>query len=272
LTDNNNSDKLPYAKNALEAILKQWGRAYVFMSHQRRRASVSLVQPDIEHLLSDKGSFDKGKEARDFLFTNLFVDKMYRSAKVNKTVHEAIAASTAASKAAFPKKKFSGRFRDRDSEDSSYRGQSYGGASRPLGRGRGRGRSRGRPGRGVVAAWTSGTRRYLSDFSTKVNCFPQPKQFIIAKPEPIFEPLRANIPPQSPVCLVLEEESGFFANNWKIVTSDQWMLQTVSQVCLSILFLHSSKFPSLVRSLWMIRWLQCATRNLPICKPKVLYF
>jgi hypothetical protein len=86
LDNNNNSDNLLYAKNALEAILKQWVRDFAFMSHQRRRATVSLVQPDIEHLLSDKGSFDKGKETRDFLFTNLFVDKMYRSAKVDKTV------------------------------------------------------------------------------------------------------------------------------------------------------------------------------------------
>ena len=71
------------------------------MSYQRRRAEVNLVQPDIDHLLNDNGAFEKGKEAREFLFTELFVNQMFRSAKVDKTVHEAFATAAAAVKAVF---------------------------------------------------------------------------------------------------------------------------------------------------------------------------
>ena len=60
--NNNNSDNLLYAKNALEAILKQWGRAFAFMSHQRRRATVSLVQPDINTFSVTKGSLTRVKK------------------------------------------------------------------------------------------------------------------------------------------------------------------------------------------------------------------
>ena len=224
---NNNNENLSYAKNTLETILKQWGRAFAFMSHQRHRAVVNLVQPDIDHLLNDKGAFEKGKEDREFLFTELFVNKMYLSAKVDKTVHEAVATAAAAAKAALPKK-FVGQSRDRFNQDSSYRGQSSGGASRPSGRGgrgRGRERGRGRPNRGVGAAWTAGTRRYRS-FSllpTADNISPT------TKASPFAKPFRTSFVHSASSVSHVGGRVKFFANNWKIVTSDEWVLKTVSE-------------------------------------------
>jgi hypothetical protein len=53
---------------------------------------------------------------------------------------------------------------------------------------------------------------------------------------------------------VLEVESGFLPIIGKFLLVISGCFKQCQKVCLSILFLHPSKFPCLVQSLWMMRW------------------
>ena len=81
------------AKEAVQAVLQQWGRAFHHISQKRRRSVVSLVDPAYEFLLSAPSAYAPGKEAVEFLFTETFLESMLKEA-----TQDAILANSAAAR------------------------------------------------------------------------------------------------------------------------------------------------------------------------------
>jgi hypothetical protein len=79
-------------KNAAQAALQQWGRAYHHISQQRRRSVASLVDPTFEYLLSSPSNYVPGKEAVGLLFTDSFLQSMLKEATQDATLAGASAA------------------------------------------------------------------------------------------------------------------------------------------------------------------------------------
>jgi hypothetical protein len=53
-------------KRPVQAALQQWGRAFHYITKERRKAVIALAKPGSEYLLRDPKTFDSGKEARSF--------------------------------------------------------------------------------------------------------------------------------------------------------------------------------------------------------------
>ncbi|EFX71951.1 hypothetical protein DAPPUDRAFT_111201 [Daphnia pulex] len=62
-------DQVEAAKDSVRSALRQWARAWLQITKQRRRAVVDLVEPSFEFLLAGHDSFAAGAEAREKLFT-----------------------------------------------------------------------------------------------------------------------------------------------------------------------------------------------------------
>lgn len=60
------------AKDSIKSALRQWARAWLHVTKQRRRSVVNLVEPSYEFLLADQDAFAAGAEAREKLFTANF--------------------------------------------------------------------------------------------------------------------------------------------------------------------------------------------------------
>ena len=64
----------------MKSALRQWARAWLHVTKQRRRAVVDLVEPSFEFLLAGQDSFAAGAQAREKLFTEKFLESMLREA------------------------------------------------------------------------------------------------------------------------------------------------------------------------------------------------
>jgi hypothetical protein len=56
-------------KRPMQAALEQWGRAFFYITKERRSAAIALAESGTECLLRDPDAFESGKEARSFIFT-----------------------------------------------------------------------------------------------------------------------------------------------------------------------------------------------------------
>ena len=81
------------AKEAVQAVLQKWGRAFRHIPQKRRQSVVSLVDPAYDFLLSALSAYTPGKEAVEFLFTESFLESMLKEA-----TQDAILANSAAAR------------------------------------------------------------------------------------------------------------------------------------------------------------------------------
>lgn len=76
----------------MQGVLQQWGPTYNHITQKRIRSVVSLVDPAYEFLLSSPGAYTPGKEAVEFLFTELFLKSMLKEATQDSTLANSAAA------------------------------------------------------------------------------------------------------------------------------------------------------------------------------------
>ncbi|XP_059352815.1 uncharacterized protein LOC132088282 [Daphnia carinata] len=185
-------------RDAVEAALQQWGRAYLHVTRLRRQAVVTAVEPKGEFMLSDSDIFSVGKEARELLFTDKFLTAMLKEAKQDATLAQRDGLVAAARQPTTQRSTPRARrvAMERPAFVSSRTQRPALGAAR--GRGRGRMAQNGRGRAGLRNTWALG-QRYIIPFSSV------PHHFHVGG------------------------RLKFFAKNWKRITNDVWVLQTVSR-------------------------------------------
>ncbi len=87
-------------RRTVEASLQQWGRAYANITRLRREAFIKKVEPHFDFLLDEKSAFAEGKEARELLFTDVFLSRKLKEAQNDVTLVEADRAIAASDPAA----------------------------------------------------------------------------------------------------------------------------------------------------------------------------
>jgi hypothetical protein len=187
------------AREAVQAVLQQWGRAFHHISQKRRRSVVSLVDPTYDFLLSAPSAYTPGKEAVEFLFTETFLESMLKEA-----TQDSILASSAAAR----EKAKAGKKRETAHPSSSTRvlRPRRKEATHPFSDGRQRG-SAGVSRSATSRSWLSGGSRYVeSKIISRVNS---------SEPSGLVDRVGARL---------LD-----FAKNWKDVTNDSWVLESVSE-------------------------------------------
>ena len=56
---------------------------YAHVSSARRESAIYLVDPDLEHLLKEKGAIPEGKKGREWLFIDFFKDRRVQEARID---------------------------------------------------------------------------------------------------------------------------------------------------------------------------------------------
>ncbi|KAK4005777.1 hypothetical protein OUZ56_010854 [Daphnia magna] len=95
-------DNVESAKDSVRSALRQWARAWLHVTKQRRRAVVNLVEPSLEFLLAGQDSFAAGAEAREKLFTGKFLESMLKEATPDATLAQKDAVARPAGRAGRP--------------------------------------------------------------------------------------------------------------------------------------------------------------------------
>lgn len=212
------------ARRSVQAVLQQWGRAYLHITRRRREAAISITDPEAEYLLKNEEAFAAGKEARGLLFTDKFIESMLKDAQQDQTLArrdlfvEALGTVTTASATGVRGKKSHLRGPEPRPSFTSNRGNrsSATEVTRNVS-GRAGGGGRGRGGRGRRGsrnnAWTQGERRYVSDCPSIESVFikhpPGPERPVDC--EPVGARLRG------------------FASRWTEITDDHWSLMVVRE-------------------------------------------
>ncbi|KAK4004243.1 hypothetical protein OUZ56_005985 [Daphnia magna] len=99
------------AKTSVQAAIQQWGRTFFHITRKRRSAAIALAEPASEYLLRDPDTFESGKEARSFLFTEKYLQAMLTDASQDNTLAQAARVAAAAAAAIAPKAQNPRRFR-----------------------------------------------------------------------------------------------------------------------------------------------------------------
>ncbi|KZR99710.1 Uncharacterized protein APZ42_004326, partial [Daphnia magna] len=207
---------------------EQWGRAYFYITKERRSAVMSLTEPGAEYLLRDPDAFEGGKEARSFLFTEKYLQAMLTDASLDNTLAQAARAAAAATAARAPRRSSARRIRTdqphvvlqppRFETDRNSRG----------GRGaRSRRNDRGRDHR--PSAWSQGGRRYVFLNSRPLTPYcktalrPYPKSGRQRETFPVPVVIKGGEAP------IVASRLKVFAARWPLITSDHWVLKTVRE-------------------------------------------
>jgi hypothetical protein len=98
-------------RRTVEASLQQWGRAYANITRLRREAFIKKVEPHFEFLLDEKSAFAEGKEARELLFTDVFLSPKLKEVKNDVTLVEADRAIAASDPVALTRNRRNQSFR-----------------------------------------------------------------------------------------------------------------------------------------------------------------
>ncbi len=182
---------------SMQAALQQWGRAYAHISRKSREAVISATDTRVEYLLKDEAIFTSGKEAHEHLFTGDFLNLMLKKASQDETLARPDQAAAAASGGRRNPIRMVVYGHSTVNSASRDYGDDFQPASRS--RSRCRGDSRGGHGRGISRG------RYEISIA---NAF-------------VF-----------PAPLICNDEIGarlhLFSERWALVTSDPWVLDTMT--------------------------------------------
>ncbi|KAI9552596.1 hypothetical protein GHT06_020461 [Daphnia sinensis] len=69
------------AKDSVRSALRQWARAWLHVTYQRRRAVVDLMGPSFQFLLAGQDSFATEAESREKLFTGKILESMLKEGR-----------------------------------------------------------------------------------------------------------------------------------------------------------------------------------------------
>nr|CAH0110683.1 unnamed protein product [Daphnia galeata] len=98
-------------RRTAEASLQQWGRAYANFTRLRREAFIKKVEPHFKFLLDEQSAFAEGKEARELLFTDVFLSRKLKEAQNDVTLVEADRAIAASDLTALTRNRRNQNFR-----------------------------------------------------------------------------------------------------------------------------------------------------------------
>lgn len=98
-------------KRPVQAAIQQWGRAFFYITKERRSAVIALAEPVAEYLLRDPDAFEGGKEARFFLFTEKYLQAMLTDASQDNFLAQAARVAAAAAAVRAPRRSNARRIR-----------------------------------------------------------------------------------------------------------------------------------------------------------------
>jgi hypothetical protein len=191
-------------RRTVEASLQQWGRAYANVTRLRREAFIKKVEPYFEFLLDEKSAFAEGKEARELLFTDVFLSRKLKEAQNDVTLVEADRVIAASDLAALT----------RNRRNQNFRPARNGQAAVPPYEGR----------------RSEGFRNF--GFQGKRNGFQKPKRSFsndrryVPSCSDIFSPSLSVISP--PPSASVGGRLRLFASVWSSITDDPWVLDTMA--------------------------------------------
>jgi hypothetical protein len=192
-------DQVEAAKDSVRSALRQWARAWLHVTKQRRRAVVDLVEPSFEFLLAGQDSFAAGAEAREKLFTEKFLESMLKEATQDATLAQKDAVARPATRAGRPARQGRGRMvREPAVFQQPYPRPGVAGASQGATR-----RVRFRGARNAGDSWSRIGQRYEKTLS--------------------FVPINVCSPDDHVGARLLK-----FSKNWERVTDDRWILDAVA--------------------------------------------